>query len=124
MSTKTILVVDDEPDLLELLDQVLEMHGYIVLQAGSAQEAIEVWKNKSEQIDLLLTDLTMPGGISGVALAGKLQAHKPLLKIVYTSGHERETAAEKYSLLPDTSFIQKPFNPSALAELIENCFVA
>ncbi|MEO5803319.1 MAG: response regulator [Verrucomicrobiota bacterium] len=117
----TILVVDDEPDLRELLQQVLEMHGYNVLQAGSGKEALEVWEKNSSRIDLLLTDLIMPEGMSGVALAGRLQTHRPLLKVVYTSGHPKETAVEKYSLPPDSRFLQKPFNPSALAQLIQSC---
>ena len=123
-SKKTILIVDDEPDLLELLNQILEMNGYNVFGACSSREAIEVWEKNSDQIDLLLTDLTMPEGMTGVALAEKLQMRKPLLKVVYASGHTQETAFEKYRLPQGSCFLQKPFNPSALAELIQNCWSA
>jgi CheY-like chemotaxis protein len=124
MLKKTILIVDDEPDLLELLSQVLEMYDYHILAAGSGREALEVWEKNSGQIDLLLTDLTMPEGMTGVALAEKLVAHKPLLKVVYTSGHNAEMVFEKYSLPSGSKFLQKPFNPSDLAQLMQNCFSA
>src|SRR6476620_1510825 len=107
MSNKVILVVDDEPDLLDLLREVLEINGHTVMGAGSGREALEIWEKKIDQIDLLLTDLTLPAGMSGVALAEKLQTHKPGLKVIYTGGHDRTIVAEKYSLPPDANFLKK-----------------
>jgi DNA-binding NtrC family response regulator len=121
MSNKIILVVDDEPDLLDLLREVLEMHGHVVLGAGSGGEALEAWEKNSTQIELLVTDVTLPQGMTGVMLAEKFQAHKPGLKIMYTSGHERERVAEKYALPSDATFLKKPFNPDTLANAVQTC---
>lgn len=120
MPNKTILVVDDEPDLLDLLREVLEMHGHTVLSAGSGREALALWEKNSGQIDLLLTDLTLPTGMTGVALAENLRSQKPGLKIIYTSGHDRMFVTEKYSLPPDANFLKKPFNPDALVQVVQN----
>ena len=122
MSKKSILVVDDEPDLLDFLREVLEMNGHTVLGAGSGAEALEVWGKNAERIDLLLTDLTLPQGMTGVALGEKLQAQKPALKIIYNSGYDRAMVTEKYSLPPDAIFLKKPFNPDALARVVQFCF--
>lgn len=119
MPNKTILIVEDEPDLLDLVREVLEMNGHTVLSAGSASEAVELWEKNSAQVELLITDLTLPQGTTGVALADQLRAQKPELKILYTSGHDREAAAEKYSLAADAAFLKKPFNPAALTSVVE-----
>lgn len=122
MLKKSILVVDDEPDLLDLLREILEMNGHTVLGAGSGPDALEVWKKNNGQIDLLVTDLTLPQGMSGVALAEKLLAQKPELKIIYNSGYDRALVAEKFSLPQDAIFMKKPFNPDALARMVQFCF--
>ena len=122
MPNKNILIVDDEPDLLELLRDVLEMHGYTTQTAGSEIEALELWEKNSEQIDLLITDLVLPKGTTGVVLAGKLQARKPGLKTIYTSGHDRGFVSEKYSLPAEARFLKKPFSPDALARAVETSF--
>jgi two-component system, cell cycle sensor histidine kinase and response regulator CckA len=119
MSNQTILLVDDEPDLLDLLREVLEMSGNTVLSAASGMEALQVWEKNSAQITLLVADLTLPSGTTGVELAKKLQALKPELKVIYTSGHDRATVTEKYSLPPEAMFLKKPFNPDTLTRAVE-----
>ena len=122
MSNRTILIVEDEPDLLDLLREVLEMHGHTVVGVSSAREALEVWGKNSTQVDLLVTDLSLPEKVSGVALAEKLKADKAGLKVIYTSGHDRPFVAEKYALASDANFLKKPFNPDALAQAVAECF--
>ena len=118
MLNKTILVVEDEPDLLDLIHELLDMEGYTVLDAGSASAAFEIWEKNSDLIDLLLTDLTLPEGTTGVELAGKLHAKKPSLKVIFTSGHTADMVSKKYPLPSSASFLQKPFYPNALAQTV------
>lgn len=124
MSNKTILIVDDEPDLLDLLKEVLEMHDYAVFAAGSGSEAFALWEKHSAQIDLIVADLTLPEKVSGVALGEKLRSQKAGLKLIYTSGHERAFVAEKYALPADANFLKKPFNPDALARAVQACLAS
>ena len=119
MSEKIIVIVEDEPDLLALLREVLEMSGYTVLSAGSGRDALAIWENDSAKIGLIVTDLTLPHGMTGVVLAEKLQAQKPDLKIIYTSGHERTMVAEKYSMPVAANFLKKPFNPNDLVQMVQ-----
>ena len=87
---ETILVVDDEPALRELVCNVLGTHGYHVLQASSGVAALEVWKDNCDSIDLLMTDIVMPGGINGWQLAEQLRAQKSGLKVICASGYVPE----------------------------------
>jgi DNA-binding NtrC family response regulator len=120
MPNKTILVVDDEPDLLDLLREILEMNGHTVITAASAGEALQLWEKNSSQIELLITDLTLPGGTTGVTLSEQLKAHKPDLKVLFTSGHDRAIVVEKYSLSPDATFLKKPFSPDSLSRAVQS----
>ncbi len=119
MTNKTIFVVEDEVDLLDLIREILVMESYTVLTASSASEAGEVWRKNSETIDLLLTDLTLPGGITGAELAQKLRGQKPLLKVVYASGHCSDLLTQQLVLPTGANFLQKPFHPAVLAQTIE-----
>src|ERR1700744_3464637 len=83
---ETILVVDDAEVLRPLLTEVLESYGYRVLLAASGPEALAVAEQAPGPIDLLLTDLVMPG-MSGHELAGRLSERLPALKVLFTSGY-------------------------------------
>ncbi|MEO6036177.1 MAG: response regulator [Verrucomicrobiota bacterium] len=121
---KTILVVEDEPDLLEIMQDFLAMAGLSVLVAKSGPSAMEIWKKKSAEIDLVLTDVTLPDGTTGVALGEKLCAANPALKIIYTSGHSAEMVARLYTLPEGARFLQKPFPPSVLVDTVQTCLNA
>jgi len=82
---ETLLVVDDEPDVRAVARDVLAANGYRILEAGNAEEALRVAQDKSELIDLLLTDVVMPG-LHGHELAAQLRVQRPGLKILYMSG--------------------------------------
>lgn len=116
---KTILVVEDEPDLLEIMQEFLTMAGFTVLSASSVPAALEIWEKKSAEITLVLTDVTLPDGTTGVALAEKFRVSNPALKIIYTSGHSADTVAMRYALPESARFLQKPFHPSVLVETVE-----
>ncbi|MDB6131126.1 MAG: Blue-light-activated protein [Verrucomicrobiales bacterium] len=115
---ESILVVEDDESVRLLTVSVLQKSGYRVLNAASAEEALEVWKRHSGRPALLLTDLVMPGNVSGKELAEKLEAQKPSLKVIYASGYSASVCAELFKMEPGFEFIQKPFRPSKLTELV------
>src|SRR5205807_5575908 len=96
---ETILVVEDEPVLRDLANVILQGCGYQVLEAGSGRQALEVWNRNPNSIDLVLTDLVMPEGVSGMDLAQKLLETRPTLKIIFASGYSVDEL--------DTDFIRK-----------------
>ncbi|HNQ72582.1 MAG TPA: response regulator [Verrucomicrobiota bacterium] len=87
---ETILLVEDEPELRELVATVLRSCNYRVFEARSGVQALEVWQQQQGRIDLLLTDMVMPGGISGSELARQLRARKADLRVIYSSGYSSE----------------------------------
>jgi two-component system cell cycle sensor histidine kinase/response regulator CckA len=115
---ETILVVEDEPDLLELVVQVLEGRGYTVVPAISGKEALEQWSHRDHDIDMLLTDLTMPDGMTGCQLAERLRADAPNLRVLYTSGHTPGVPGTQLAHVEDRHFLAKPYRPSTLLEAV------
>jgi two-component system cell cycle sensor histidine kinase/response regulator CckA len=90
--TETILIAEDEPSLREMVSEALCLQGYRVLTAGSGPAALEIWKREPSRIDLLLTDLVMPGGMMGTDVASELRRANPALKVIYTTGYSPGTA--------------------------------
>jgi len=121
LGDETILVVEDEPALRELVVNVLELCGYRILQACTGVEALLVWEKHKQEIDLLLTDMVMPAGISGRQLAERLQADDPDLKVIYTSGYSPGMAGKDIALLEGFNFLAKPYPPSRLANVVREC---
>src|SRR5207248_913936 len=88
--SETVLVVEDEFLVRELVCETLSQHGYRILQAGDGPEALELAKTRHDQIDLLLTDMVMPNGMTGAALAEQLLKQSDRLKVIFTSGYSPE----------------------------------
>jgi PAS domain S-box-containing protein len=118
--TETILVVEDEDAVRLLVVNLLERHKYTVLQAASGVDALEVWERARDQIDLLLTDLVMPGGVTGRELAERLRADRPTLKVVYTSGYSTEVTGPGEPLIDGHNFVQKPYRPDKLMQTVRD----
>jgi two-component system, cell cycle sensor histidine kinase and response regulator CckA len=118
---ETILVVDDEPDLRELVAQILEAEGYRVLLAGSGAEALEQWAKRCGHIHLLLTDMVMPDGWSGRKLAGQLQSEDPRLRVLYTSGYTAGQAGMELASVEARNFLPKPYRPNTLLSVVREC---
>jgi signal transduction histidine kinase/CheY-like chemotaxis protein len=121
LGDETILVVEDEPALRELVVNVLELCGYRIYQARTGVEALRVWEKHRSEIDLLLTDMVMPEGMSGRQLAERLQAQDPGLKVIYTSGYSPGMAGKDIALLEGFNFLAKPYPPSRLAHVVRDC---
>lgn len=115
---ETILIVEDEAPLRSLVKHILVRFGYRVIEATSGKEALILWLDHKADVDLLLTDLVMPDGMSGIELARLLLAEKPGLKVIYTSGYSAEMSAHHADLAPDSAFLPKPYRPQHLAELV------
>ncbi|MDH7501482.1 MAG: PAS domain-containing protein, partial [Verrucomicrobiota bacterium] len=124
--TETILLVEDEPAVRKLNRLLLEHGGYRVLEAGSGPEAIELWKSHADEIDLLLTDVVMPGGMTGWELARQLNSEKPTLRIVLTSGYNTTEIDAENSLVQqgNVSLLQKPYLPNMLLQTVRECLDA
>ena len=112
--TETVLLVEDETALRTLTSSVLETCGYTVLEAKHGGEALDISQHHEGAIDLLLTDVVMPG-ISGRVLADQLVQLRPQIKVVYMSGYTGQTVGAHGILDPGSLFLQKPFTRDALA---------
>ena len=113
-----LLVVEDERAVRDLVVRVLKQHGYRVLAATSGAEALELWQAHRAEIALLVTDVVMPGGLTGLELATRLSADRPDLRVVFTSGYSRETSAGAVSLVPGIDFLEKPYHVRQLLSIV------
>ncbi len=121
---ETVLVAEDEEDLRQMVVQILRVQGYYVLEAASGRHALEVWERANRTVDLLLTDMVMPGGIMGSELAARLSILSPTLKVIYTSGYSPGMAGKDSSLLVGRNFLPKPYSVGKLAQLVRECLDA
>jgi PAS domain S-box-containing protein len=123
MGTETVLLVEDD-EMVQRLTRMLLLHlGYDVLQARDTDDAIRIADTHSSQIQLLLTDVIMPG-MNGVELYSRLRAKFPGLKVLFMSGYAEDVIARQ-GVLPDgTQFIQKPFNMDNLASRVRQALDA
>jgi CheY-like chemotaxis protein len=114
---ETVLVTDDESMVLDLVRTLLQAQGYKVLLAADGPEAIRISKEHPGAIDLLLTDMVMPG-MSGPELAKELMARRPLMKVLYMSGYTEYAVVNQGVMERVQSFIWKPFSNAALAQKV------
>jgi two-component system cell cycle sensor histidine kinase/response regulator CckA len=113
---KTILVVDDEPEIRKLVAAMVAQFGYTVLTADSGDHALTIYK-KQGPIELLITDVVAPG-MSGPMLADKLVELQPDLKVLYISGYDNTQVVQKYVVEKGHSLLTKPFTGEALKRQI------
>ncbi len=119
--TETILVVEDEPPVRDLVCKILKERGYQVLVAATGVEALKVWDKHRNEIELLLTDIVMPDGMTGRDLAAKVQAEKPGLKAIFTSGYSADIVGKDFIVQEDVNFLQKPYIPQKLICMVRKC---
>lgn len=117
--TETILLVEDEVALQEMMREVLERYHYEVLAASSGAEALQIWDQCEGEIDLVFTDMVMPGGMGGGELASKLKEREPGLKIIFTSGYNAVMAGQD-SASAGGIFLPKPYQADEAARLIRD----
>ena len=114
--TETILVVEDEDPVRRLAAGALQWCGFHVLEAANGAEALAVWTEHRTRIQLLLTDVAMPGGLSGVELAQALRVQQPTLPILITSGYNQESVSFGDGCWDDIRFLPKPYSMASLAK--------
>ncbi len=119
----TIVLVEDEDMVRTMAKRALEGRGYRVLVCDSGEKAMRVIQEETERIDLLLTDVVMPE-MSGPALAEKVHAMKPEIKVLFMSGYTNEMIAAHGVLEEGTNFLQKPFTPNKLIGKVQEVLSA
>ena len=111
---ETILLVEDEEVVRSLIEQILLEKGYKARVAKDANEAKTICQQECQDIQLAITDVVMPGSMSGVKLAEELQKINPKIQILFISGYTDENIIQQGVLKPEVAFLQKPFTPAAL----------
>ena len=117
--SETLLVVEDEPAMLEVTRDVLADLGYRVLATASPGEALSIAATEGDRVDLLVTDLVMPE-MNGRELAALLQARHPRLRCLFVSGYTADIVAQRGIVAPGVHLLSKPFTASELAERVRN----
>ena len=116
-SEPTILVVEDQPEVLSMLADALKMVGYRVLTAAHPDDGLAIGDKHAEEIDLVLTDVVMPG-MNGPEMAQRLVFRHPSLRVLYLSGHDRETLGPLGVPEDGPAFLNKPFTMDALVKRV------
>jgi two-component system cell cycle sensor histidine kinase/response regulator CckA len=115
---KTILVVDDEPEIRKLVSAMLTPHGYNIILADTGEQAVKSFRKQSKDIDLLLTDVVAPG-MAGPTLADQLTELKPDLRVLFMSGYDNRQVVQRYVVEKGSLLLAKPFTLKQLKEKVE-----
>jgi CheY-like chemotaxis protein len=121
---ETVLVVEDEFVLRELVREILSQQGYTVLEAGNGMDALSVWEQNRKSVDLLLTDIAMPHGPTGRELADQLRKERPRLPIIFSSGYTQEMVENSEDAGLCTFYLSKPYNPAQLSQVVRHALDA
>ena len=119
----TILVVEDEEEVRALARDVLEMNGYRVLEALDVADATRLAQTHPGPIDLLITDVVMPG-TSGPELARRLRTHRPGLRVLFMSGYPESEDQRIDGEAGWNAWLQKPFTPDVLMRKVRDCLTS
>ena len=117
-NSKTVLVVDDEPEIRKLVSAMVSQFGYQVLTADSGEHALKLYQNHKAPLELLIADVVAPG-MSGPMLADKLTALQPDLKVLYISGYDNTHVVQKYVVERGHALLPKPFTVEELQTKIK-----
>jgi PAS domain S-box-containing protein len=116
--TASVLVVEDDPDVLDVAVETLRSLGYHVFSAPNAPEALTILGRDDARIDVLFADVVMPKGMDGIELAREARRLRPKLQILLASGYRREGLRDREDIAEDTVFLAKPYQLSVLAETL------
>jgi CheY-like chemotaxis protein len=117
----TVLLVEDEDIVRRPIGIYLRKLGYQVLEAANGNQALTVWREHSEKIDLLFTDMVMPEGLTGLELAERLVIEKPSLRIIISSGYSTEFSSHGVSTESGFIYLPKPSSSALIASTVRNC---
>jgi PAS domain S-box-containing protein len=116
--SESILLVEDENPVRALAAAALRKRGYQVIEAGSATEALKRWEELKGNVDLLFTDIIMPGGVSGKELAEQLLQRRPTLRVIYTTGYSTDLIGQQLKLESGKNYLEKPYSIVDLAAVV------
>jgi len=114
---KTVLVLDDEPDVRKLVSALLTSNGYTVLTADNGENAIKAFKKRKQPVDLLLLDVVSPG-LPGPVVAERLAGLQPGLRVLFMSGYDDTSVVRRYVVEKGFTLLKKPFTPDELAKKV------
>jgi CheY-like chemotaxis protein len=117
---EAILVLEDDPDVRDLAVTILDGLGYRVLEAADASAAMRVLEEETDKIDLLLSDVVLPGGVSGPELAARAKILYPKLKPVFMSGYAADFHAHGDAVGVEEALLTKPFKRADLAKVVHD----
>ncbi len=120
---KTVLLVEDDADVRAALRDQITALGYLVMEANDGDDALSKTKNGLD-VDLLFTDIVMPGKINGLELARQLRGQIPGLRVIYTTGYSDEIVSQSGQLDENAVILRKPYDRSALADILSQTFEA
>lgn len=119
----TVLLIEDEEGVRGIVKLALESHGYRVLAAGGAEEAEEIVQEAGDEIDIIITDVVMPG-LNGRQVVERIRGRHPELPVLYISGYTDDEIVKRGGTASMDAFLQKPFTPAVLtrkvSELLHN----
>jgi PAS domain S-box-containing protein len=118
----TIFIVEDEPALRSMSEKILRRLGYSVYTAQDGPEALKLWPQLQGKIELLFTDMMMPGGMTGRELAERLLQDSPNLRVIYSTGYTIDFGNPDVRLVEGANFLFKPYDASALTRIIKRAF--
>ena len=119
VGSETILLVEDEDSVRDLAQRILQLRGYKVLAAQHAGDAIQMASAADQQIDLIITDVVMPG-MNGRQLVEALHARTPGVRVLYMSGYTDDDIVRRGLLTSNVSFLQKPFTAKSLGRRVRS----
>jgi two-component system cell cycle sensor histidine kinase/response regulator CckA len=122
--TETILLVEDEESIRDTVATVLSRFGYRIYEAADCQEAVRIWDEHNGKVDLLLADMKMPGGMTGIQLFNALKQKRPELKCIISSGYSDEILKAQEMVSKGTVFLPKPYDLQKLAYTVRTCLGA
>jgi CheY-like chemotaxis protein len=118
-SGETVLIIDDEPTIRMLVAEILQENGYTAIEADSGPNGLRILQSDA-RIDLLITDVGLPGGLNGRQVADAARAVRPNLKVLFITGFAENGLIANGYLAPDMAVITKPFVLSALSQKIRD----
>jgi two-component system cell cycle sensor histidine kinase/response regulator CckA len=118
-TTQSVLVVDDEPDMLRLVEAILSEQGYKVTLAKGAENAIRIFEKTHPRPDLILTDVVMPG-MSGPMMIDQLLTIEPHLRVLFMSGYDDRQVVQRYVVEKGFALVAKPFTLQRLGVAVKN----
>lgn len=115
-ATISVLVVEDEAIISSMVADALSEYGFAVHEAATGSEALR-YLDSGIEVDVLFTDINLPGGIDGTELACLVRAMRPELPVIYTSGRYQPSGPDR--MVPRSTFVPKPYNPDQICRLLD-----